>query len=159
MSLPRFGGVFLFVCCFFLDVRGKLSFAGLSQKVMWWRVARASRRRKSLFLRAYASDFVVWQNYFCQKKEEKKKQKQNFISPGEERDGPWRQGTVPLLTPGCSRVGASLWKEPCVCDSVVCSLVLCDHVWQVCENKKQHLEEKNEISRILREAEKESLYI
>lgn len=148
------------VClCFGLwNVRGKFRFALLPQKVTWRSCIHANG--KSSLALGRASDFCGLTKLLLPKK---KKKKVNSASLGKERgDAPLEPQGAPLLTPGCSRLGASLWKEPCVCDSVVCSLVLCDHVWQVCGEKKkkqQHLEEKNEIRRILRDAEKESLYI
>lgn len=148
--LSRFG---LLLSLFFY-VRGKLRFARLSQVVMWW------RNGKKLILETIRIWFCGLTNLLLPKKKKKAKCNQ----PGAGERGSLNTRDWSLLTPGCSCVDASLWKEPCVCDSVVCSLVLCDHVWQVCGEKKTKQKtatfrgKKNEISPNLREAKK-NLYI
>lgn len=52
-------------------------------------------------------------------------------------------GHAPVPLASVASVSVRLmWERRFVCDPVVCSLVLCDHVRQVCEEKK-HLVRKN----------------
>lgn len=93
---------------------------------------------------------VVWQIYFCQKKIEENK-KENWSGYGGKRDGwalrsrPYESVESPSWPPAASVSVRLFGKDTCVCESVVCSLVLCDNVWQVCDlkQKRKHLEKKN----------------
>ena len=91
---------------------------------------------------------------FAKKKEKQRKKIENWTSLGFEREGS-ALGHDPKISRGClheaSRplptLAASVLvrlcgKDTCVCDSVVCSLVLCDHVWKVCEKITATFREK-----------------
>lgn len=108
---------------------------------------RANPRQKPSSDRGRTDDFCGLTNLLLPKKREKNKKKKNkekknrlLDQLGDEREGSAlghapsisqsREGfhQAPLLTLAASVLVRLCGKDTCVCDSVVCSLVLCDHV-------------------------------
>ena len=91
---------------------------------------------------------------FAKKKRKTKKKIENWTSLGFEREGSalrhnpkisrgcLHKASRPLPTLAASVLVRLCGKDTCVCDSVVCSLVLCDHVWKVCEKITATFREK-----------------